>query len=543
MKPYETRRAQCSLALLSLLISGIATAADAGSVLFAKGSVTAERAPAVNLAKGDAVLDDDTIATGDASRVQLLMIDGAKIAIRPNSVVRIDEYAYTESTTTVVTQSDNKSVMSLVKGGFRTITGAVGKEDRSDYEVRTPVGVLGIRGTNFAVLLCGGDCDSAPNVNAGQPVEDGLYIAVTDGAIVFRAQGGEIVVKAGEFAFIPVTTLVPEQLNVPPPVLIDDELRLDADGNANLSGFDSKLGTRRSPDSNKPGAQSRAPEDGSSDEAPRQPVIGTDADGTPIDITPGQTPQQGIGRMISFATGPVGGATVHSGTQFNDPALLRLDNGNNVLGFTAPYPAQQSPLIATVDIGTSANVETGFDSMTVLRWGRWSGGVATATVAGSTGDNGVDLSSQSLHWISGPDQAAPAMPMTGVANYTLIGATSPTDELGNTGVLGSATFNADFTNLRVDSALVIDIAGMTWSASGTGNLGSLAGLPAHLFFGNYGSVDVDGIAGGSGQFSGFFSEPGATSDPAFPGGVGLSYSLQDEQGLATISGAAAFGNP
>ncbi len=543
MKPYETRRARCSLTLLSLLISGIATAADAGSVLFATGSVTAERAPAVNLAKGDAVLDNDMIATGDASRAQLLMIDGAKIAIRPNSVVRIDEYAYTESTATVVTQSDNKSVMSLVKGGFRTITGAVGKEDRSDYEVRTPVGVLGIRGTNFAVLLCGGDCDSAPNVNAGQPVEDGLYIAVTDGAIVFRAQGGEIVVNAGEFAFIPVTTRVPEQLDVPPAILIDDELRLDADGDANLSGFDSKLGTRRSPDSNRPGAQSGSPGDGSAGEAPRQPVIGTDADGTPIDITPGQTPQQSIGRTVSFATGPVGGATIHSGTQFNDPALLRLDNGNNVLGFTAPYPAQQSPLIATVDIGTSANVETGFDSMTVLRWGRWSGGVATATVAGSTGDNSVDLSSQSLHWISGPDQLAPTMPVTGVANYTLIGATSPTDDLGNTGVLGSATFNADFTNLRVDSTLVIDIAGMTWSASGTGNLGSLAGLPSHLFFGNYRSIDVDGIAGGSGQFSGFFSEPGATSDPALPGGVGLSYSLQDEQGLATISGAAAFGNP
>ena len=135
------------------------------------------------------------------------------------------------------------------------------------------------------------------------------------------------------------------------------------------------------------------------------------------------------------------------------------------------------------------------------------------------------------------------MPITGVANYTLIGGTSPTDNLGNTGVLGSATFNADFTNLRVDSTLVIDIAGMNWTASGTGNLGSVAGLPPHLFFGNYGAVVIDGITGGTGQFSGFFSEPGATSDPAFPGGVGLTYSLQDGQGATTVSGAAAFGSP
>ena len=543
MKHTDLHRARFSILLVSLLIPGIAISADAGTVLFAKGAVTAERAPAVSLAKGDAVLDDDTIATGDASRAQLLMIDGAKIAIRPNSTLRIDEYAYADTAATVVTQSENKSVMSLVKGGFRTITGAVGQENRADYEVRTPVGVLGIRGTNFAVLLCSGDCASAPNVSPGQPIEDGLYIAVTDGAIVFRAQGGEIVVSAGEFAFIPMSTRVPERLDVAPSILIDDDLRLDADGNANLSGFDSKLGTRRSPDSTKPGAQSSAPDDGSSSDAPRQPVTGTDADGTPVDITPGTAPPQRIGRMISFATGPFGGASAHSGTQFNDPSMLQLDPGNNVRGFTGPYPAQAAPLTATVDIGTSSNVDVGFDSMTVLRWGRWSGGVATATPPGSTGDDSVDLSSQSLHWISGPDQAAPTMPITGVANYTLIGGTSPTDNLGNTGVLGSATFNADFTNLRVDSTLVIDIAGMNWTASGTGNLGSVAGLPPHLFFGNYGAVVIDGITGGTGQFSGFFSEPGATSDPAFPGGVGLTYSLQDGQGATTVSGAAAFGSP
>lgn len=190
---------------LTILLISFATelvAADAGSVLFSKGSVTAERDTAVNLVKGDAVLATDTVTTGDASRAQLLMIDGAKIAIRPNSEVRIDEYSYAAAAPTVVEQADDTSVISLLIGGFRTITGAIGEEDRSNYEVRTPVGVLGIRGTNFAILLCGGDCDWAPNVNPGEPIEDGLYIGVTEGIIIFRAQGGEIIVRAGEYAFI-----------------------------------------------------------------------------------------------------------------------------------------------------------------------------------------------------------------------------------------------------------------------------------------------------------------------------------------------------
>ncbi len=143
-----------ALPIFSGLLPGFAVAADAGSVLFATGSVTAAREPAIDLAKGDTILESDTITTGDASRAQLLMIDGAKIAIRPNSALRIDEYSYAAATTqTVVTESQDRSVMSLVKGGFRTITGAFCTQYRSNYEVRTPVGVLGIRGTNFTLLL------------------------------------------------------------------------------------------------------------------------------------------------------------------------------------------------------------------------------------------------------------------------------------------------------------------------------------------------------------------------------------------------------
>jgi hypothetical protein len=536
------------LIALALLMTSFATelmAADAGSVLFSKGNVTAQRDAAVSLAKGDAVLATDTVATGDASRAQLLMIDGAKIAIRPNSEIRIDEYSYAAAAPTVVEQSDDKSVISLVKGGFRTITGAIGEENKSNYEVRTPVGVLGIRGTNFAILLCGGDCTWAPNVNPGEPIEDGLYIGVTEGVIDFRAEGGEIVVRAGEYAFIPMASRVPEKLNGPPSVLFDDnDMRFDADSGATQSGFDSKLGTRRSPESTAPKPDSEDPNNSSDPEAPKQPVIGIDADGTPIDITPGESPRAMTGRMISFATGPLGAVdTIFSGTQFNNPSQLQMDSGNNLVGFQGPYPGRAIDEPADFGIGTSGNVDLGFDSMTVLRWGRWSGGVASGTLQSDGSDVSVDLGSQSLHWISGADAGAPVMPITGTAAYTLIGATSPTDNLGNTGVLGSATFNADFTNLRVDSTLVIDIGGLTWAATGNGTMGAAIGIPAHMFVGTYGAVVVGGMTGGSGDFTGFFSDAGATSDPSFPGGVGLTYSLQDGQGTITVSGAAAFGNP
>jgi hypothetical protein len=137
------------------------------------------------------------------------------------------------------------------------------------------------------------------------------------------------------------------------------------------------------------------------------------------------------------------------------------------------------------------------------------------------------------------------MPITGVANYSLVGSTSPTDNLGNIGVLGSATFLADFLNQSVTSTLTLDINASVWSATGTGRIGAAANpaLPAHLFNGAYGAVVIDGVAAGTGVFSGFFSEPGNTSDPNFPGGVGMTYSLQDQGGTTEVSGALVFGNP
>ena len=537
-------------AALILATSGQVVAADAGTVTFATGTVTAERTPAAALAKGDAVLTEDNVITGEGSRAQLLMIDGAKIAIRPGSRLVIEEYAYAAATpaagATVTTSGDNSSVISLVKGGFRTITGAIGKEDPGDYEVRTAVGVLGIRGTDFAVLFCAGDCNTAPGVTPGTSVPDGLYIMVTEGAILFSNEVENIEVSAGQFAFIPLDTRRPEFLGATPPLYIDDsDLRFataDA-GGAAPSGFDAKLGTRRAPESSAPDPEDTDENDSTGTDTPTQPIQGIDQDGTEVDLTPGGAPDP-QSRTIGFSTGPLGAVdTMWSSALDNEPAQYQLDANNEVTGFMGGYPSRTGVDIATFDIGTSANVESGFDSITVLRWGRWAGGTAAITLSDGS-DASQDLGAQSIHWISSPEWVTPpVMPVSGAASYSLLGATSPTDNLGNTGVLGSATFDADFTNMLVDSTLSIDINGANWTAAGQGNIGAAAQLPAHLFQGSYGAVIVNGVTGGSGVFSGFFSEPGPSSDPSYPGGVGLTFSLQDQGGTTTVSGAAAFGNP
>lgn len=557
--------------VLALVLSSAAFGQDAGTVSFATGSVTAERQPAEPLAKGDTVLVEEFVVTGDASRAQLVFVDDARLAIRPNSRVQIAEYVYAPQATTpgsaVTTSDDNSSVLNLVKGGFRTITGAIGDEDPSDYEVRTAVGVLGIRGTDFAVLFCNGDCEVAPGVTPGAAVADGLYLMVTEGDIFFANEVATLELTAGDFAFIPLDTRVPTRLDTTPPVFIDDsDLRFDDDSAQSPPrddaapqpdsaddgpvGFGEALGTRRTPESS--AAESSALDateteqsDPGGRETPAQPVRGIDRDGNEVDLTPGSPPDP-QNRSISYSTGPLGVQDIQfSGTFDNAPGQYALDGNNDLTRFANEYPARTGLDIASLDIGTAANVESGFDSMTVLRWGRWSGGTAAATLSDSSVEN-IDLTTQSLHWVTSPEWAAPpVMPVTGQANYSLIGSTSPTDNFGNVGVLGDATFVADFTNLNVFSTLDLMINGRNWLASGQGGIGTGADpvLPAHLFNGTYDSISIDGISGGFGQFSGFFSAPGATSDPSFPGGVGLTFTLQDMGATTTVSGAAAFGSP
>ncbi|MCZ6687208.1 MAG: FecR domain-containing protein, partial [Gammaproteobacteria bacterium] len=190
-----------ALAMLTVFAGQRAEAIEAGTVIFARGQVSAERDPPVPLAKGDAVLVADAIVTGQAARAQLLMLDGAKVAIRPNSRLLIEEFLYASGEpvpegTAAASESGDRAVYRLIKGGFRSITGAIGKENEADYEVRTPVGTLGIRGTDYTALLCQDDCEWAKE-DGGSPLSNGLHVSVVSGIVVFRNEYGDFELTAG----------------------------------------------------------------------------------------------------------------------------------------------------------------------------------------------------------------------------------------------------------------------------------------------------------------------------------------------------------
>lgn len=92
----------------------------------------------------------DMLITAKDSYAQLEMNDGTKMTLRPNSNLRIESYQFRKE----APQADNV-LLRLLKGGFRTVTGLIGKRGNVDaYKLRAGTSTIGIRGTDYSARLC-----------------------------------------------------------------------------------------------------------------------------------------------------------------------------------------------------------------------------------------------------------------------------------------------------------------------------------------------------------------------------------------------------
>ena len=134
------------LATLALAtVVPVAAQPVAGRIQFVSGEVLiTARTHAPRLArKADIVLEGDTLVTDASASAQLLMADGSLISLRPDTRLRIEKYHYAGPG-----KGAGRSVLELLYGGFRTITGLIAREQPNDYKIRTQTAIIGVRGTD-----------------------------------------------------------------------------------------------------------------------------------------------------------------------------------------------------------------------------------------------------------------------------------------------------------------------------------------------------------------------------------------------------------
>ena len=140
------------LLVACMMFAGACFAQGAATVVFATGEARIEASDGSPRAaqRGAAVQSGETLDTRDG-RIQLRFADGAGMSLQPSTRLRIDDYRFSGGAEQA--GEDDRSFLRLLKGGFRTLTGLIGKHKREQYRVDSVVATIGIRGTDYSALL------------------------------------------------------------------------------------------------------------------------------------------------------------------------------------------------------------------------------------------------------------------------------------------------------------------------------------------------------------------------------------------------------
>lgn len=149
---------------------------------------------------GGEVYVGDRLYTGVDGFMRMKMIDDASIDLRCNSEMLIESYKMVED--------GNTSIIHLLKGSLHKVTGKIGKSITDQYEMRTPVATVGVRGTEYALrVLQSHGCDGSVDVNT-----DGMFVKVDKGEIDVSNDSGDTNLAPGTALLVASNEAKPQKV-------------------------------------------------------------------------------------------------------------------------------------------------------------------------------------------------------------------------------------------------------------------------------------------------------------------------------------------
>ena len=174
----------------------------AGNVISSQGAVKAQSGGrSRNLAAGDAVCVGETIVTAKSASTQIRMADDGMVTVRPETKFKIEKFAYTGS------RKDN-SLFNLFEGALRVVTGKIGHKHPQNDLIRTPLALIGVRGTDHEVAII------QPGQGGNNPA--GVYDKVNTGITFIKTDAGEIDIHANQVGFAAAARELPVLLKETP---------------------------------------------------------------------------------------------------------------------------------------------------------------------------------------------------------------------------------------------------------------------------------------------------------------------------------------
>lgn len=167
------------------------------------------------------IFEGDRLETERGARLYILMDDGAEVHLKEDSALKISEYVITAGY-----GKESSSILDLIRGGLRKITGSIGASSFANYQVQTGFATIGIRGTEYVIKLCKQD-DCTQNVSRNDP-DAKLHAAVLKGAITLTTDDDvRILIAMGEYGTAtPEVLVLEEEAPVPAGFLDTDEVQI-----------------------------------------------------------------------------------------------------------------------------------------------------------------------------------------------------------------------------------------------------------------------------------------------------------------------------
>ena len=193
------------------------------------------------------LIEGDVLTTQGDAFARMKFVDQSELVIRPDSVFRIAEFTYREND-----PKADKVHFELTKGGFRAVSGVIGKRNREAVSYGTPTGTIGTLGTHLGALFCQNDCGGVPTPTGKTP-DNGLHVDVASGAVVVRPnlsllalQGVRsapaTILNAGQFGYLPPPSggIQPPLVLVPPSAAVQVRMPNSISQNTPASGATNK---------------------------------------------------------------------------------------------------------------------------------------------------------------------------------------------------------------------------------------------------------------------------------------------------------------
>ena len=175
-----------SVMLAAFLPVTVALAAPAGQITQSSGYVTVSSPQAApkSAGNGETVESGQTVTVGEGSRAVIKFQDGQIVALQSKSIFKVNNYKFDQAA-----MDKSESFFSLLQGGLRAITGLIGANHKEGWKLAAPTATMGIRGTDFMVV-----------------VDQGIFIKVDAGAVSATNSAGTAVFTAGETAVVATGT-------------------------------------------------------------------------------------------------------------------------------------------------------------------------------------------------------------------------------------------------------------------------------------------------------------------------------------------------